>query len=244
MPIEPLAMDMKRLASPSLSVMLGALLLSSSVALERVHLPHNRHPSGASRVTSARAIEGRVPREDVAAVEDTVATVFDAFRPQEKDDDGWQFSTTFQESAGSLYTGCLVLRKFSAPRDEKLDDLGRLQPGAFATASALEKHLLSDWQYRTLALLSEWKAVAPAKVSGGTASQQLLVRRELDQAGQQLSPANWEEVQVNLVQISRETPLGPRWAVCSVYKDYHGPTASAASDYDHVDADPEELRDC
>ena len=221
--------------------MLGPQLLLCTSPAFYMHV-HPQHYS--VRQLSTTMTVRRIHRvEDFSAAEDVVSTIMDAFRPQEKDEAGWQFSTTFQESAGSLYWGCLVLRQFSDPRKEKLDDLGRLQPGAFSTASALEEFLLSALQYRTLALLSEWKPVTPAKVLGMKASQQLLVRRELDQSGNVLAPANWEEVQINL--IARNTPLASRWFVASLYKDYHGPGAGAASDYDLEDLrDAEDIRDC
>ena len=174
--------------------------------------------------------------EETDGLEDVVAQVLNAFKPMEKDaDEVWDFSTTQQESAGSLYWGCLVLLRFSKKHNEIVDGLGQLQPGAFATVSLLERYLLDQENYRTFAMLSEWKPVGPAVVSGSRAVQQLLVRRERSQSGVELAPANWEELRIDLEL--QETPSGPRWAVSSLYKDYYGPTAAYPSDSEKLDAD-------
>ena len=180
--------------------------------------------------------------EDLDTIDAVVAAVMDAFKPQEKDIEGWQFSNTQQETAGSLFWGCLVLVRLSVKAVSKHDDVGRLQPGAFVRASTLERYLLGHEDYRTFALLDEWKAVAPPVVRGRVASQQLLVRRERSQTGGVLSPAIWEEVQLRLELC--ETLAGERWRVLTIYKDYHGPAARAISDCDFVNADLEEERNC
>ena len=182
---------------------------------------------------------------ELTTLESVVEAVMDAFRPLEKDDDGWQFSNTQQEVAGSLYWGCLVLKRFSVERAQKLDAVGRLQPGAFAAPSTLQRYLLQDEKYRTFAMLSEWRPVAPPVVRGRAASQSLLVRREFSHAGAVLAPANWEELQLGLEL--RQTPDGERWAVASLYKDYHGPTAGVPSAEERAEAEglqPEEERNC
>ena len=167
--------------------------------------------------------------DDFDSIDDVVSHVMDAFRPLEKDEGGWQFSNEASDTLGSTNWGCTVMLRCCAKRPpmEKLDSVGRLQPGAFRLPSTLERYLLEEANYRTFALLTEWKPVAPPTVNAaeGTATQQLLTRREQSPSGQGLAPADWEELQMTLEQV--DTPSGPRWAIASLYKDYYGPTANA-----------------
>lgn len=89
--------------------------------------------------------------ESVRAVQAVVQQIMDAFRPAIDEDDEWQFSNTFEESAGSAYRGCRVLLSSSVKTEDEVDELGRLQPGAFARPGLLERHLLAQDNYRSLA---------------------------------------------------------------------------------------------
>ena len=178
---------------------------------------------------------------DKMSAEAVVDYVMEAFRPAYDEDDGWQFSATQVEVAGSAFKGCRVLLSFSQKKKDRIDDLGQLQPGAFALPSMLENYLLEQDDYRTLALVSEWKPLAPPTVTELTdseglrrAAQKLLVRRER---------GNWEEANMNLELC--ETPRGQRWLVTSLYKwDHeHGVSRSDAG-FDGDDGDPEEARNC
>ena len=184
---------------------------------------------GERRVLSPTEVT--VDKMDVEAV---VTHVFDAFRSYD-DDDGWQFSNTQAEVAGSCFVGCCTLMRFSAKMDEKVDSVGRLQPGAFERPTFLESWLLEHNDYRSLALLSEWKPVAAPtqREDAARASQMLLVRQDR---------CNWEEVCVTLEL--RATPAGKRWVVVSLYKDYHDPAGACGGASDGEDADPEEARNC
>ena len=126
---------------------------------------------------------------DRLGAQDIVKRVMDAFRPEDDEDDGWQFSNTYAEAAGTAFRGCRVLLSFSAKKAEKLDAFGQLQPGAFERAALLERYLLQHDDYRTLAQMYEWKTAseplerAQAGAAGPCVTQKLLVRREF---------GNWE----------------------------------------------------
>ena len=150
------------------------------------------------------------------------------------DDDVWQFSNTIEESAGAAYHGCRVLLSYSAKADDKLDEFGRLQPGAFARAALLEKYLLEHENYRTLALLSEWKPLAPPEeLNGGlSAEQRLLVRQEL---------GNWEQTYMKLEQ------LDGKWAITSIFKHDYDPAVvfkGSVRAGDDNPENPEDSREC
>ena len=172
---------------------------------------------------------------DKMDVQEVVRYIMDAFRPEEDEDDGWQFSNTFEEAAGSSFKGSRVLHSFSAKAEQRLDALGQLQPGAFERPTLLEEYLLREDNYRTLALLSEWKAVAaPEQLGDRSVRQRLLVRRER---------GNWEEAQVRLEL--RDVPQGTRWMVASLCKRDHDPVNAQASAAREDDGgDPEETRNC
>jgi hypothetical protein len=193
--------------------------------------------AGESRLTPVLRPD-ETAAEDMS-VEQVVRHVMDAFRPD--DEDGWQFSNTQAEVAGAAFKGSRVLMSFSAKTRTKLDELGQLQPGAFERPTLLEKYLKEHSNYRSLALLSEWKAVAaPEKRIGDDATadsadasrvvQKLLVRQE---------GCNWEELR--MVLECRQTSKGQRWLVTSIYKDYHDP---AGRGIDEIDENPEESRNC
>ena len=165
--------------------------------------------------------------------QEIVKIIMDAFRPAD-DDDVWQFSNTIEESAGAAYHGCRVLLSYSAKADDKLDEFGRLQPGAFARAALLEKYLLEHENYRTLALLSEWKPLAPPEdLNGGlSAEQRLLVRQEL---------GNWEQTYMKLEQ------LDGKWAITSIFKHDYDPAVvfkGSVRAGDDNPENPEDSREC
>ena len=231
--------------------------VGASFACIRLSLPSERTRGAQSVTSSLRSIamvSGRrrsLPDDVTAGSMDTgsvVQHVMDAFRPgDEDDDDGWQFSNTQLEVAGSAFHGAVVLRSFSRKCDQKLDSLGQLQPGGFASSAQLEKYLLQEETYRTFALLAEWKPLGEpqeAKWAGrasGTSEttpvmvQNLLVRQ---------ADSNWEEARMTLELC--ETPQGARWLVSSIYKDYFDREAVKRSNIyvDDDGADPEESRDC
>jgi hypothetical protein len=168
--------------------------------------------------------------------QDVVAHVLNAFRPgDDEDDDVWQFSNTQQEVAGTAFQGARVLVSYSVKTRSKFDDVGCLQPGGFGYGAVLEDYLLANDDYRTFALLSEWRALGPPESGGERCVVQKLLVRQKD--------GNWEEARMTLELC--DTPRGERWLVRSVYKDYHDRGGVERSGgYDADDADPEEARNC
>ena len=183
---------------------------------------------------------------DHMAVQDVVRTVLDAFRKDEEEEE-WQFSNTQVETAGSIYMGCRVLMSFSVRVEDKLDDLGQLQPGAFERPTRLEQYLIGEDNYRTLALLCEWKAVTvPEELvwteSDGERSHMSVVQKLLVRQ----NGCNWEECRLTL-ELRAGANGKQRWMVRSLYKDYHDPAGGSSSMLLADDAgpgDPEETRNC
>jgi hypothetical protein len=179
---------------------------------------------------------------DQANVEDVVKHIMDAFKRDDDEDEVWQFGNTQADLEDPSYRGARVLKSFSATSSEKLDSLGRLQPGAFERSALLESYLMEEDNYCTLALLSEWKAVAEPEVRpkaadaddevGSHALQLLLVRQK---------DCNWEEMAMNL-ELSESRAGGKRWVVKSIYKDYFDPASPKG--LREVGADPEDTRNC
>ena len=198
--------------------------------------------------------DGRMmPLEDMAAAKMDAAQVvsycLDAFKPEEEEDDPWQFSNTQAEVAGAAYKGCHVLMSFSAKLDAKVDDLGWLQPGAYGFASKLEAELLRQENYRSLALLSEWKTLAPSKSDGGASASRdtvsevgdsetltVLVRQE---------GFNWEELRVTL-ELCAMPDGAQRWLIMGLLKDRCDPKAARSGRVSGDDdlENPEESRNC
>jgi hypothetical protein len=176
--------------------------------------------------------------DSMAEVDAMVKRIMDAFRPEDDEEDGWQFSNTYEESAGSAYQGCRVLMSYSVKTSEVLDEFGRLQPGAFARPKFLENYLLEHDDYRTFALLSEWKTVGPPEervgAEGHIAEQKLLVRQEF---------CNWEQAYMKFELCG--VPDGvKRWHVICLHKNDHDPKAGLKAGYGDNNENPEETRNC
>jgi hypothetical protein len=153
---------------------------------------------------------------DESNVEQVVRHIMDSFKPDDEDE-VWQFGNTQADLEPPSYRGARVLKSFSMTSEAKVDGLGRLRPGAFERSSLLEKYLLEEDNYCTLALLSEWKPVAAPEVrsaagaddSAASCALQLLLVRQKD--------CNWEEMAMNL-ELTESRAGRRRWVVKSIYK--------------------------
>ena len=222
-------------------IVIGAFSVEATRQAVSLTVPDAAARTGTCASVMTFNVISPVDVDDTMSAAETIRCILDAFRP-DGDEDDWQFSNTQAEVAGSAYRGCRALMSLSAKMDAKLDVLGRLQPGAFERPTLLERYLLEHADYRTLATLSEWKALAPPEErellgDGGqrsVAQQRLLIRQE---------QCNWEEACINLER--RETPWGMRWLVVNIYKDYHDPAGTSIYKGSSDDnADPEEARNC
>ena len=217
-----------------------ALLLIIACALANGHVkPMQRSCLQSRRVAAMRSWPPLML--DEANVEQVVRHIMDSFKSDEDEDEVWQFGNTQADLEPPSYRGSRVLKSFSAPSEVKVDSLGRLLPGAFERSSLLEKYLMEEDNYCTLALLSEWKPVAapevrPAAGAEGSAAscalQLLLVRQK---------GCNWEEMAMNL-ELTESRASGRRWVVTSIYKDYFDPASPKG--LRDIGADPEDSRNC
>jgi hypothetical protein len=112
--------------------------------------------------------------------------------------------------------GFRTLMGFAAAYEgaKKVDMLGQLQPGCFASPQELRAFLASEesGRYETLVHLDEWKCMGGPDMSNlsRNAAQKLLVRKD---------GSNWKDLFVNMA-LSQPTPDGlsvPRWVVTSIY---------------------------